>query len=330
MGKVTHAQSFEQHPVLHQEYGLFTPPIHEFFQTVEEWIDNRVPGGYIFGPSRYGKSRAVRFWAKVLIEERYRKQLPFYRMIYLHHDRVHESEFLTEILAAVKHHYLDNKSRRDKLDRLVNFFCTEARNAGGNHIVFMIDEAQNMRDLEFRWLCNIQNAMDDLGFRFTVTSIGSQELAYQHSLFSEGQDVHLMGRFMVRNARFHGIRSMEELRYVLNGYDQDTEWPEGSGISYTQFFFRRAYDAGFRINEYASTFWELYTHLAPERLRSRLEVPMEHIVKAIEHLFRKFHTTDARLTFKRNELEAAITQTQYQAHMRAVARISIKDINTHR
>lgn len=50
------------HPMILQEYAIYTPPIAEIFDVICEWIENKVPGGYIYGISRLGKSRAVKFW----------------------------------------------------------------------------------------------------------------------------------------------------------------------------------------------------------------------------------------------------------------------------
>ncbi len=312
------------HPVFSQEYGLFTPPIDEFFDTVCGWIENHVTGGYIYGTPRLGKSRAVKFWIVRLIEEKFGDALPFFRMLYKRHNYASEARFFTEVLTSVGHHYTKVRDVDAALKRVVNFFCSRACNRGSNHVVLMIDEAQNMRDAEFGWLCNIQNEMDEKGYRLTIISVGSHELAYQHEVFTLGGDAHLMGRFMVRHARFHGIRSLDELAYVLNGYDEQTEWPEGSGYSYTKYFFERAFNAGLRIKNTAEDLWKIYVELAPPNSRRFLEVPMEHIAKAIEYLFRTYGgpIADHRFVFEPAMLRTAIEQTGYRAHMRTISHIS--------
>jgi len=50
----------------------------------------------------------------------------------------------------------------------------------------------------------------------------------------------------MHHARFHGIRSVNELEYILEGYDEDSEWPDNSGVSYTKYFLSDAFDDGFR------------------------------------------------------------------------------------
>jgi hypothetical protein len=303
-------------------YALFTPPINEFFSVVCEWIDSHVPGGYVYGPPRQGKSRAVQFWIERLLTERYGALLPFFRMNYKSHDRFSELAFLTELLHASRHRFAYTGTRMKKLDRLVKLYATRARNAGSHQLVLMIDEAQNMREQSYRTLCNLQNELDDLGFQLTVISVGTQELAYQHSAFMQGGDLHLVGRFMVREALFRGIRGESELAYVLNAYDTQTEWPEGSGISYTRYFFPRAFANGFRMADLAPALWRVYVELAPPTRQDDLEIAMEHIAKPAETLFRD-HAGDAvTVDFTHDELIRAVEKSRYKTYMRAISFMS--------
>ena len=311
--------AIRDHPVMRGTYALFTPPISEFFSTVCDWIDGHVTGGYVYGPPRQGKSRAVQYWIEQLLAERYGTLLPFFRMNHKSHDRFSESEFLTELLQTAHHHYAQSGNRLTKLDRLVKLYATRARNAGGNQVVLMIDEAQNMREPSYRTLCNLQNELDDLGYQLTVISVGTQDLVYQHSAFAQGGDLHLIGRFMMREALFRGIQSVEELAYVLTAYDIGTEWPEGSGISYTRHFFPRAFEIGFRLTDVAAILWDIYKELAPPKLQPHLNIAMEHVAKPVESLFRK-HSGDAiSVEFSRDALIKAVESARYSAYMQAIS-----------
>ena len=303
-------------------YALFTPPINEFFSVVCEWIDSHVPGGYIYGPPRQGKSRAVQFWVERLLTERYGVLLPFFRMNYKSHDRFSELAFLTELLHAGRHRFAYSGTRMRKLDRLVKLYATRARNAGSHQVVLMIDEAQNMREQSYRTLCNLQNELDSLGFQLTVISVGTQELAYQHSAFLQGGDLHLVGRFMVREALFRGIRGEAELAYVLKAYDTQTEWPEGSGISYTRYFFPRAFANGFRAADLAHELWSIYVELAPPAMQNTLEIAMEHVAKPAETLFRDHAGDDVTVVFAHDELVRAVERSRYTTYMRAISLMS--------
>ena len=308
-----------EHPVMRGTYALFTPPISAFFSTVCEWIDGHVTGGYVYGPPRQGKSRAVQFWIEQLLAERYGTLLPFFRMNHKSHDRFSEAEFLTELLQTAHHRYAQSGNRLTKLDRLVKLYATRARNAGGNQVVLMIDEAQNMREASYRTLCNLQNELDDLGYQLTLISVGTQELVYQHSAFDQGGDLHLIGRFMMRETLFRGIQSVEELVYVLTAYDIGTEWPEGSGISYTRYFFPRAFESGFRLADLAATLWSIYQSLAPPKLQTHLQLAMEHVAKPVEFLFRKHGGNAMAVEFSREALTEAVASTRYAAYMQAIS-----------
>ena len=313
------------HPALTEEYALYTPPIAEFFENIATWIENRATGGYIFGASRLGKTKAIESWVEELIKERFNGKLPFFKMIYRNHDHITEREFLLELLLANHHKFKNAKNRIEIFERLVNYFCVRAKNAGGNQAILMIDEAQNAGESDYKWLCNIQNEMKERGYLLTIIFVGSHELTYQHEIFGLSQDAHLVGRFMTRFAKFRGINSIKELEFVLNGYDLYTEWPKDSKQSYTKYFFPRAFDAGFRLADLAPLLWEIYLNFAPLALQNNLEIPMEHIAKTIEYLFRNFSNKDDHLIdFSIDILKKAVDQTGFCNHMKALSSIMRK------
>lgn len=310
------------HPMLTQDYAIYTPPIAHLFEVICEWVENKVPGGYIYGVSRLGKSRAIRFWFSQLIEDKYHGKVLFFYMNYKEHQFPTENMFITELLGALDHLFSQSGTKAAKYDRLINHMCTRAQNLQSNHILLMIDEAQFMHDQEYKWLCNIQNDMDNLGYRFTVISVGSHELTYQHEVFSMAESAYLLSRFMVRSEAFHGIQSLAELEYVLEGYDKHSEWPENTGISFTQHFFPRAFRSGFRIAEIAEDMWTAFIELAPSTLQNRLEIPMEHIAKSIEYIFRQLNSSDSlHIQIEKSLIIKAIKQTAYQQHMQAISLI---------
>lgn len=311
-----------QHPIYTRQYAVDTPPIQKFFSTVCEWIDNRVPGGYIHGPSRYGKSRAVKYWIKELIDDHYYGRVSFFRTICPSLDRPSEREFLRSLIGSLRIRFTSNRSILQTTWRVANFLCASARARKSNYVVFMIDEGQRLTAVEYGVLCNIQNFMEDSGFQLTVIAVGSHELAYQHESFLLGMDMHIVGRFMVNSAAFHGIQSVQELSYTLAGYDE-AEWPEGSGISFTSYFFPKAFARGLRVEGWAEELWEIYLELAPPSLRPRLQIPMEHVGRAVEQIFRSLGQRDSSdFDVSVNDLRAAVGYTKYPAHMRVIAALT--------
>jgi hypothetical protein len=318
------------HPVVRGKYAVDTYPIEEFFEQLCVWIDSRVTGAYIYGFSRFGKSYTIEF-CKPLLSEKYHGLLPIFIFNFRDHKPFSESLFLMELLGASRHKYGTSGKKKIMMDRLVRLYATCARNCGGNHIILIIDEAQNMHDPAFETLKDIQNALDSLGFKLTVISVGSHELTYQHELFILTGSIHLVSRFMVHKARFRGTRDEEELRFALRGYDSPeiSEWPEGSGICYTEYFFPRAYREGFRIADSASHLWKIFLDLGPHKQNYRLEVPMEHIAKAAESVFRNYTDTQiATHGLEFDDLLAQVKASDYREHMSAISRM-LKDQKGH-
>lgn len=308
--------------MLRGEYAIYTPPIDAFGKQIAEWIDNQVSGAYFYGVPRLGKSRAVRFWLQQLMEERYGKSFPLFRWVRRHHQQVSEGEFWSELLQAVNCRYWENGKRQQKLDRLLMLLRTTAVRCRTNLIVLMIDEAQTMGPSEWRWLANLQNGLDDAGYRLTIFSIGSHELAYQHESFLLGGDSHLTARFMVQSARFRGIQSPEELAYVIRSYDEDSVWPDDSQTSYTEYFVPDAFEHGFRLAATAHVLWQVLINLSEgSKTRQGPELPMQHIARACEYVLRhgaQGESVDNLVS--EAGWQAAAKQTGFASHMRMVHR----------
>lgn len=68
----------------------------------------------------------------------------------------------------------------------------------------------------------------------------------------------IIARFLSEPLAFDGRTSVEELKEILKEilktFDEGTEYPEGSGWSYTRFFLPQAFEQGFRLQTYASSF----------------------------------------------------------------------------
>jgi hypothetical protein len=318
----------QAHPVVRNRYAVETEPIKEFFATICRWIDYRVSGGYIFGFSRVGKSRAVQFWLSDLLAERYNGRLPLFTLIHNGHNIVSESEFLAELLASSGHKFSKRAHREIMLDRLVKLYATRAADLRDNHIVLVVDEAQDMRDVNYRTLCNLQNALDALGFQLTVISIGTHQLAFQQEVFLLTGDIHLWARFMAEQPKFRGISSEKELTFVLEGYDTLSEWPENSGTTYTGYFFPIAFAGGFRLAKYAPQLWETFAKNAPQHLGFKLEVPMVHVARIVHSLFQDFSDDYvSKYEVTHSELSDLVKRSPYRVHLSAISK-SLREDST--
>lgn len=307
------------HPVLIQDYALHTPPIARACGQVIDWIDSRVTGAYLYGLSRTGKSKAIKVWLPAILAETYGDKVAVFRCVHGRQDRPSQSAFVAMLARAVRHRY-PNATPASKLERrLADFFAVQGLRTAWRQVVLFVDEAQYMREAEYHVLCNLQNRADEVSVRLTVITVGTHQLLHQRQALVLGSNIHLSTRFMAHQSRFRGIASSEELRYVLDGYDGRSEWPPGSGTSYTRHFFPRAFDQGLRLAHYAPALWDIYWDMAPPVLRERLELPMEHVAAPVEWLCRHLATEDPGFSLDRDTLRRAVRSTEYAAVMRTIA-----------
>ena len=82
------------------------------------------------------------------------------------------------------------------------------------------------------------------------------------------------------------------MEYILDGYDEDSEWPDQSGVSYTKYFLSDAFDDGFRLRRLSFLIWneliEKY-NLAFKSYKPKsgqIEIPMNQIANLIERILK--------------------------------------------
>ena len=113
-----------------------------------------------------------------------------------------------------------------------------------------------------------------------VFLVGQPELVEKKNFLEESGRYEIIGRFMNEEFQFHGIRSKDEMAIILHTYDENTEFPNGTGCSYTEYFFPEAFNLDWRIenetdnlflpNEYLilyfAPYWEVSTNRSNQTL----------------------------------------------------------------
>ncbi len=316
-----------RHPVLRQEYAVFTPPMERMIATIGDWIEHQISGGYIYGASRFGKSRAVKWYLQDLLKERFQTVIPI--IVWIRRDSMmSEREFWHVLLGASNYEFYDPLKPKNKLVSRFIFeqrLVTLALSAMRNFIVLLIDEAHEVTLKEWKWLLGLQNDLDNQGIRLCVISIGSHGLASQPDYLARTGNAHIVARFFSRDAKFHGLASIEELEFVLEGYDTDSEWPKGSGITYLQYFSAEDFASGHRLLSCSKDIWKAFKELLPDDLKSRkkeygLEIPMQHLAYAVEHVLHRVYAHEQwdNVTSYTEWLKI-IAKTGFTEHMRNIS-----------
>ncbi|MBQ0140751.1 MAG: ATP-binding protein [Kurthia sp.] len=317
------------HPIFTQKYTIYTPPMDEMISIIGDWIEQRLSGGYLYGPSRFGKTRSVRDYLISELSQRFGQDVPL--VLWSRKDSLmSEGEFWNEILKASKYEFYDIKKPKTKIvarNLVEERFKTLADFAHSNYAILLIDEAQEITLKEWKWLLGLQNNLDISGYKLSVFSIASHNINYKPNYLARTGNPHITARFFTGNYRFKGITSIQELVFILSSYEEDSEWPAESGTTYLEYFAPIGYKKGKRLINYAELILEGFQKSYPQKFykKNQFEIPMQHIALLIERTLKEF-TNDNEDWEKLESLEYwldSIKLTGFENHISMIAEIPI-------
>ncbi len=278
--KLSRPAPMEEHPVRRRTYRVPTPSIAAFHKLIDECLFMFISGALIHGRPRIGKSYAIEFVRRDL-EQRFPK-LSIYKMRCTHRQVASENGFFSGLLHAVKHPAQSSASKAALRGRLLHKMRQVAEQKGDDRIVLFADEAQNLREVEYEWLRDLHDDLENNELRLFTFLVGQPQLLAQKSALQAQDKAQIVARFMVEDLAFRGITSAEQCAAVTAAYDKG-EYPDKSGWSYTRFFLPRAHAAGLTLAESGQRLWEAFedAHVKAD-LEGPVEVPMKYFTAAIE------------------------------------------------
>jgi hypothetical protein len=205
---------------------------------------------------------------------------------------VTETRFYGEVLRSLNYS-IERGSGEQRRKRAVGYVVDQARKFGENRSLMFVDEAQWLNQKMFNLLMDFHNQIAKEGVRLIVILVGQPEiLDERRKLISTGQG-HIIGRFMAATHQFTGVTCRDDIYKMCDALDQGSEYPVGSGVTYTCFFVPQGYRSGFRMAQYADVIWAALQREASEaNLRRNIEYPMQAIVAVLRVLMREISTRD--------------------------------------
>jgi hypothetical protein len=301
------------HPVETGRYVIATPPVCLLYEKVRGWVANRASGVAIYGKQRFGKTRAIRYLVAELKQE-FGQDLPILCILCRDCRVPTESAFFENLLRALNH-AITTGTATTKRDRLTEFLYEQSqRTGGGKRLIIILDEAQKLHEMQYRWLVDVHNELDDRGVNLTWLLVGQEELIHMREVFVKTKKQQLIGRFMTHQHVFTGVTSASDFEFCLASYDDPTrtEYPPGSGWSYTRYYFPAAYENGFRLAGEAENLWQAFHKVRVEsRLPADAEIPMQYFAGTVEYALKTYGSTDEVPHLSLNAWREAIQSSGY-------------------
>ncbi len=320
-------RSIDEHPLKRRTYRVPTPSIKAMIALVDECLFMFVGGALIHGRPRIGKSCAIDFVITDLKAKH--PKLSVYKMRWIKPQVPSENSFFAALLHAIKHPADPSAKKAALRGRLVHRLRQIADTLGDDRVVLFIDEAQNLREIEYEWLRDLHDDLENNGVRLFTFLIGQHQLLAQKSAFQAQDKEQIVARFMIEELAFRGIASEAECAAVMGAYDKG-EFPASSGWNYVRFFVPRAYAAGLRLAESAPRVWRAFedAHFAAQ-LDGPTEIPMKYFTAAIEAALLTSADTDSEsLTLSASLWSAMVERSRYVMARRA-GRLILGPLKTH-
>ncbi|WP_391205447.1 AAA family ATPase [Psychrobacillus sp. L4] len=304
--------SLGKHPIETGKYLIATNEIDRLCYIVSNWIGNKFPGAIIHGRPRLGKTRAISYLIKVLPDE-IQQNIPMFHIRCRTYTSPRENSFFEDILAGVGHAAAELGRPSEKRVRLKHFFIEVAEKSKQNKLVLFIDDAQKLSAIQYDWLMDVYNELDEYGIVLTTILVGHDDLIDRRKKFIKNKDFQIVGRFMSDSYQFRGLNNIQDFEILLDQYDDGTEFPMRSSVSFTEFYYRDYFKKGFRLVNYANDFYDVFMQIQLEKgLPSEREIPMQYVTLTIEYIMKKFgYLGDNLSTLTKNQIKQAIINSGY-------------------
>ncbi|SIT49458.1 conserved hypothetical protein [Paraburkholderia piptadeniae] len=275
------------HPLTKRRYTIPTTVIQHAYRASRERVYARHTGLIFIGKTRYGKTTCAKAIRQYLLEE-----FPHIHVIVVAARstlRPVAGHAYRVILESVKHVCAARADATLLLRNVVADVETALAAKGGDHFVMILDEVNLFGDEDIVSLLELGNLLELRGITMTVISFGQPGVAQRITSLQQQNKQQLIARFFRRPKSFVGCTGVDMLRDVLTYLDTGSEWPEGSGWSYTEFFFPQAYQRGFRFHRCAELIWQEMSAAMPD---AEDGLNMEAITMTIDWLFLSLHRFD--------------------------------------
>jgi hypothetical protein len=269
------------HPAMLQSYILATPSINEAYKHVSRCIRTRIPGSLVYAVTRYGKSYFIKYAMAMIAQD-------FPGIVALSFGCVKrrkpsESGFFSLLLESAGHAKCTG-SVSDKRGRFQHKLLDLLKKSKQRRLVLFADEAQKLELEEYEWLREVHDELERKGSRTTTFLVGQPKLVNRKNSFRTSGEAQIVARFMIEEARFHGLRSRNDVQVCLRGYDTSI-FPVGSEWSFTRFFVPKAWSAGYRLENCATDVWSCFHEVHKELgVPTGFEIPMTYFARSVEHL----------------------------------------------
>ncbi|NIE63061.1 ATP-binding protein [Burkholderia sp. Ax-1719] len=284
---------FQQHPINNPACGvrIWTKPIDELYAAINNAVIRRRSGIWVPAASGDGKTSAIIASTKRL-RRKFGKNIALVRVNYMNHQAPTVRGFHVQLLKALGIKELRGETPALRI-RVINGFVDRAVMANDNAVYLFVDEAQQMRLLEMRFLKDLANELEEEQVQLVTFFFGQNPgLSDAVAALKRAGGFDLVSRFVNREIPLRSFSTVEDIAHLLDGIDKQTD---KDGVPFTAFFLPKAFEGGYRLKSEAKRFFKAMQDMVSDS--ARLGYPARQVFFAIQDFF-SFQTGEDAPNFK--------------------------------
>lgn len=314
-----------KHPAETFDFEIQTLAIKELREILGYWLDRNTPGGIVYSLSRFGKSWSIRYFKDHKLPN---AEVPIVSARIPRDTSLTKNQFAILLLECFGHADPHGDTAEMKMSRIAEFLEMKAEQSGENAVYIFIDDAHELDESHFAWLCNLYDVLfDDKHIQPCFVLFAEPILKGRKDSFRGRGKTQTIARLMTEEYEFPSITTAEEVQFVLSGYDVGTEFPKGSGWSYTRYFFTEAFERGWRLASQSELLYQTFKQSHEKgNVSWSFIIPMEHLIRALKYILIAYKTTDSAFTgFTFDQHLEAVDFSEYISATSYLARPRLKE-----
>lgn len=273
------------HPLISKQAQIITPAFVWAVRLCLDRVAMRRSAVMFRGQSRVGKSRCA-----VFVAEQLKKQFPECHVVL--HIALKRKDSRPNLLRELCYsESIHPKERVDLRYHLVAHVESLLVGQQAGQYILVIDEIQRLLPVDYFDLADIYNLLQVKNICMTLIAFAQPHIDEQITMINKRRDQQLIARFLTEILTYPGCRGVDELGVILNAYDTGSEFPSGSGTSYTAHFIPKAFSAGFRLALATESLWlELSASTSGNYTNN---IPMDHLCESVLNLLLSLAAKDS-------------------------------------
>jgi len=274
------------HPIYDSaSFSIETPAIVSLKKQILSWIYNGATGGFVLGPFRTGKTKAIETISDQLIN-RPGEKVHAHRIIMPRRDRNTVATVFRELCKSLGI-VTKKAATSDEMSSLVlHRFSELAALNSTKQVVLFVDEMHRLTLPQIEVFAEVYDQLRDAKYNICIIFIGNHKASLSLlGLIRKKRNELVRGRFFTNRHIFRGISSKQELAKCLNEFDR-TKLPDGSA-SLTEYFVASNLGSDWKLKSIARDIWNIFDDdfKRPQKLTSW---PMQYFVSTMRILLSEY------------------------------------------